>query len=264
MSRKKNHAAANHERWLVSYADFVTMIFALFVVLFASARSDHSRQADISMAIQAAFTQLGIFAPAAKGPTVTAQVAASAVTGASIVSEDNTEFLGTPQQRADLVALKRRLEEVLATEIREQTVALRLSRDGLVISLLEAGFFDSGSAMYKATSAPTIERIAQRLKAVPNDLRIEGHTDNVPIHSVQFATNWELSTARATNIARLLIEQYHYDPGKLSAAGYAQYRPFDSNSDEIGRARNRRVDIVVLPIVVSGKGRPLPVKGNQS
>jgi chemotaxis protein MotB len=255
--RRKKHKSGNHERWLVSYADFVTMIFALFVVLFSSARKDSARQADMASAIASAFTQLGLFAPHSTTPPMTAQSSASAHSVA-VVPNNASDFVGTAQQRTDLLNLKKRLETELATEIAKQTVALRLSKDGLVISLLEAGFFDSGSAMYKPASAPIIARIASRLKTLPNEIRIEGHTDEVPIHSAQFASNWELSTTRATTIARLFIEQYQFDPQKMSAAGYAQYRPFTSNNSEEGRAHNRRVDIVVLPSVTGGIVQPIP------
>ena len=255
--RRKKHKGGNHERWLVSYADFVTMIFALFVVLFSSARKDSARQADMASAIASAFTQLGLFAPHSTTPPMTAQKSASAQSIA-VVPNNASDFVGTAQQRTDLLNLKKRLETELATEIAKQTVALRLSKDGLVISLLEAGFFDSGSAMYKPASAPIIARIASRLKALPNGIRIEGHTDEVPIHSAQFASNWELSTTRATTIARLFIEQYQFDPQKMSAAGYAQYRPFTPNNSEEGRAHNRRVDIVVLPSITGGIVQPIP------
>lgn len=250
--KRKQKKAANHERWLVSYADFVTMIFALFVVLFASAQRDVARQTDMAAAIATAFTQLGLFAPHTATPQLNTQTGSSAQTVAIIPQNNSSDFVGTVQQRTDLLELKKRLETELAPEITNQTVALRLSKDGLVISLMEAGFFDSGSAMYKPNSLPIIERIASRLKPLPNELRVEGHTDEIPIHSAQFDSNWELSTARATTIARLLIEQYRFDPEKLSAAGYGQYRPFASNADEAGRARNRRVDIVVLPSASKG------------
>jgi chemotaxis protein MotB len=257
--RRKKHKGGNHERWLVSYADFVTMIFALFVVLFSSARKDVSRQADMATAIAAAFSELGLFSPHTTTPPLTPQMSASAQSVAVVAhNAESSDFIGSAQQRTDLLELKKHLETELAPEIRQQTVALRLSKDGLVISLLEAGFFDSGSSMYKTSSAPIIARIASRLKLLPNELRVEGHTDDLPIHSSLFASNWELSTARATTIARLLIEQYQFDPTKLSAAGYAQYRPFTSNSDESGRAQNRRVDIVVLPRVMNGLVKPLP------
>jgi chemotaxis protein MotB len=231
--RRKKQKSGNHERWLVSYADFVTMIFALFVVLFSSARRDIVRQTDMATAIATAFTQLGLFAPHSATPPMTAQTSASAQSVA-VVSSNGSDFVGTAQQRTDLLNLKKRLEVELAPEIAKQTVALRLSKDGLVISLLEAGFFDSGSAMYKPSSEPIIARIAERLKELPNELRIEGHTDEVP------------------------IEKYQFDPQKLSAAGYAQYRPFTSNSSEEGRAHNRRVDIVVLPSLTGGIVPPIP------
>jgi chemotaxis protein MotB len=246
MSRKKSHGGPNHERWLVSYADFVTMIFALFVVLFASARSDRPRQSEMAAAMQAAFSELGIFAPSAKNPALTPANAASTIHALPTIA-DAAPFAGSDAQRADLLALKKTLESSLSREIREHTVALRFSRDGLVISLLEVGFFDSGSATPKPSSAPTIQRIASQLRMLPNELRIEGHTDDVPIHSLQFASNWELSTARAATLARAFVEQYNYNPEKLSAAGYAEYHPCAPNSDEQGRARNRRVDLVVLP-----------------
>jgi chemotaxis protein MotB len=258
--RRKKRKSVNHERWLVSYADFVTMIFALFVVLFSSARKDVARQTDMAAAIASAFTQLGLFAPHTTAPPLTAQMSASAQSIA-VVPNNVSDFVGTAQQRTDLLNLKKRLETELAPEIAKQTISLRLSKEGLVISLLEAGFFDSGSAMYKTDSEPIIARIASRLKPLPNELRIEGHTDDVPIHSSQFASNWELSTARATTIARLLIEQFQFDPQKLSAAGYGQYRPFTSNSDEVGRAHNRRVDIVVLPNVTNGMVQPIAAIG---
>lgn len=251
MRRKKAHSAPNHERWLVSYADFVTMMFALFVVLFASAHSDHQRQMEMAAAMRAAFSRMGVFPAESKiPPLLTSSAASLSVLAPSPLDDGASQFTGTPSQRADLVALKKKLEAALAPEIQQRTVALRLTRDGLVISLMEIGFFDSGSAILKPASAATIQRIAQQLGAVPNDLRIEGHTDDMPIHSPLFASNWELSTARATTLAELMIRGYGFDPARLSAAGYAQYHPAASNADAAGRARNRRVDVVVLPVAV--------------
>jgi chemotaxis protein MotB len=253
VSRKKPHAAPGHERWLVSYADFVTMIFALFVVLFASARADRQRQAEMAAAMRAAFSRTGVFSAASKAPALSPDSTSYAVNMVPSLAPDEgaDQFTGTPAQRANLLILKRKLEAVLGPEIRRQTVALRLTRDGLVISLMEVGFFDSGSSLLKPASASTIHKIMEQLRTAPNDLRVEGHTDDVPIHSALFASNWELSTARATTLARLLIESYDFNPAKLSAAGYAQYRPAAPNTDAAGRARNRRVDLVVLPVAIA-------------
>jgi chemotaxis protein MotB len=116
----------------------------------------------------------------------------------------------------------------------------------LVISLKEFGFFDSGSPRIKPEALPALDRIASILAVRTYRLRIEGHTDNVPIHTSQMASNWELSTARATELIRVLIIDHGFAPDRLSAAGYAQYRPVASNLTAQGRAQNRRVDIVIL------------------
>jgi chemotaxis protein MotB len=122
-----------------------------------------------------------------------------------------------------------------------------MGRDGLVISLREAGFFNSGSASPKPETLATLHSIATSLGRTPYDLRVEGHTDNVPIHTQEFDSNWELSSARATRIARLFLDMKAMPPDRIAAAGYAEYHPVASNDTADGRAENRRVDLVVLP-----------------
>jgi chemotaxis protein MotB len=130
----------------------------------------------------------------------------------------------------------------------------------LVVSLREFGFFDSGSASIKAGALPALDRIASILAIRTCNLRIEGHTDNIPIHTAQMASNWELSTGRATELVRQLIVRYGFPPERLSAAGYAQYHPVASNVTAQGRAQNRRVDIVILPFQAVAEGeRPTNV-----
>jgi chemotaxis protein MotB len=146
----------------------------------------------------------------------------------------------------DLSVLRKELEQALAPELARRELALRTVPDGLVISLQEIGFFPSGSAQIKANSEQAFARIVGLLVNRKFRIRIEGHTDPVPIHTAQFASNWELSTARATEIVRLLIMKYHFAPARLSAAGYAEYHPVADNQTEDGRKLNRRVDIVIL------------------
>jgi chemotaxis protein MotB len=122
-----------------------------------------------------------------------------------------------------------------------------MGRDGLVISLREAGFFSSGSAAPRPETLSTLRQIAASLGRTPYDLRIEGHTDNIPIHTAEFDTNWELSSARATRIARIFLDLQAMPADRLSAAGYAEFHPVASNETPEGRAQNRRVDLVVLP-----------------
>ena len=244
MSRKKKHEHVNHERWLVSYADFITLLFAFFVVLFASSQANKSKQAELSAAMQTAFTPLGAFEAHSKTPPLTND------RGTPISSIPAAMPLPLPSIRVETAEetenhLNKLLaEQVAAGRIPAGSVTMRITTEGLVISLHEAGFFASGSAQIRAVSIPMLSSLAATLPTGP--LRIEGHTDNVPIHTAQFATNWELSTARATAIARLLLERGHLDPANLSAAGYAEFHPVASNATADGRTKNRRVDIILL------------------
>ena len=154
----------------------------------------------------------------------------------------------------DLSGLRSELQQTLSQEIARGEVALHTTPDGLVVSLKEVGFFDSGSATVKSTSQTAFGRIASLLSQHGFRIRIEGHTDNVPIHNSQFASNWELSTARATELAQLLIVKYGIGPQRLSAAGYAEYHPVATNNTPEGRGQNRRVDIVILGKMLPGTG----------
>jgi chemotaxis protein MotB len=125
-------------------------------------------------------------------------------------------------------------------------VRTRMEARGLVISLGEGGFFDSGSDQLKPEGRDLLDALAQRLLIAENQIRIEGHTDNVPIQTTRFPSNWELSTARATTIVSYLVRRFDFTPARLSAAGYGEFCQIDTNLTPEGRARNRRVDIVVL------------------
>jgi chemotaxis protein MotB len=257
MSRRRKRAEhANHERWLVSYADFITLLFAFFVVLFASSQVDKRKVGKISKAMQEAFEQMGVF-PAAnsRAPVVISNALpagyiqlvenAGAMSGHGKTSSPS-EKTNRPAPPKDMATLQRELTNTLAPELKRGEVLLKLTGEGLVISLREVGFFDSGSADLRPKSEGAVDRISQVLKAQPNNLRIEGHTDNVPIHNSHFTSNWELSTARATEMIRLFITRYDFPATRLSAVGYAEYHPVESNQTAEGRAQNRRVDIVVL------------------
>jgi chemotaxis protein MotB len=159
----------------------------------------------------------------------------------------NEDVASPAQVKGDLNRIRRDLAATLSTQIAAHTVSLEMGRDGLVISLREAGFFESGSAVPKPEALPTLRQIAATLGSTPYDLRIEGHTDNVPIHNAEFDSNWELSAARATHIARLFLDMKAIPADRLSAAGYAEFHPVASNDTPEGRAQNRRVDLVVMP-----------------
>jgi chemotaxis protein MotB len=157
------------------------------------------------------------------------------------------DVLAPARVKDDLNQIRRELQQTLSNQVAQHTVSIQMGRDGLVISLREAGFFSSGSATPRPETLPTLRQIAASLGRTPYDLRIEGHTDNIPIHTAEFDSNWELSSARATGIARLFLDLHALPADRLSAAGYAEFHPLASNDTPEGRAQNRRVDLVVLP-----------------
>jgi Flagellar motor protein len=244
MSRKKKHEHVNHERWLVSYADFITLLFAFFVVLFASSQANKAKQTELSAAMQSAFTPMGVFESHSKTPPLTDRRGAPANATLAALPLPLPAVRIETAEETEAHLRKLLAQQVAAGHIPPGSVTMRITTEGLVISLHEAGFFPSGSAEVRAASIPMLSSLATALPSGP--LRIEGHTDNVPIHNAQFATNWELSTTRATAIARLLLEHGPIDPANLSAAGYAEFHPVASNSTATGRAQNRRVDIILL------------------
>ncbi|HEX5235485.1 MAG TPA: flagellar motor protein MotB [Silvibacterium sp.] len=249
--RRRSRPHANHERWLVSYADFITLMFAFFVVLFASSQSDKKKQAEVSQSINQAFRTLGLFEPAKPDPKANGMAVSEEKATVPVNIVLGEDLGASPAVKEDLNRMERELEGKLSNQIAEHIIALHIGRDGLVISLREAGFYDSGSAVPQALSMASVDSIAETLKQCPYDIRIEGHTDNVPIHTGQFDSNWELSTARATRLARLLIERHDFRPARLSASGYAEFHPVASNDTAEGRGENRRVDIIVLPRITA-------------
>lgn len=262
MSSRHARSRVSHERWLVSYADFITLLFAFFVVLYAFAKADQKKQVQVSAAIDTAFHSLGIFPdPArrpAKGRSATSGAAQPVIPMNIVIGED---VLSPARVKDDLNQIRRELQQTLSNQIAQHTVSIQMGRDGLVISLREAGFFRSGSAMPRPETLGTLRLIAKSLGRTPYEVRVEGHTDNIPIHNPEFDSNWELSSARATRIARMLLDLHAIPPDRLSAAGYAEFHPVASNQTADGRAENRRVDLVVMPrsqvnFAATGPARP--------
>jgi len=272
MSRRKRRAVqANHERWLVSYADFITLLFAFFVVLYASSQVDKRKVGKLALAIQVAFQEMGVFQDSTTQVPVDSAEPMPFSTAQAIENTKRTASLGriashpegslgagagSGEDNGDLAELQTELEAALATEFNRREIAIRREPDGLVISLREVGFFESGSAAMKSASMGALDRIAGLLRRREYRLRIEGHTDNTPIHTAKFPSNWELSTSRATEIVRILIVRDGFSPDRLSAGGFAEYQPVATNQTAEGRGINRRVDIVILGRILT---EPTPV-----
>jgi chemotaxis protein MotB len=247
--RKRRDEHVGHDRWLISYADFITLLFAVFVVLYATSQVDQGRKmVQLGAAVQAAFRELGTFPgtdPNSKVYHEMAKGAAGSGVVVDVAHPDKNIGLsdGAPP---DLRKLKKELQATLGEEIRNREVEVHMSSEGLVISLRETGFFPSGQARMFAASVPKLARIAKLLNEDGFGIRVEGHTDDVPIHNSMFKSNWELSTTRATEVLALLVTENHLDPKRLSVGGFAEYRPVASNLSPEGRQMNRRVDLVVV------------------
>lgn len=247
--RRKHEFSASTDRWLVSYADFVTLLFALFVVLFASAYRDKKAVQRVSAAVKDGFQEQGSFS--SYSGAVDGRILGASKSGKVLdSSEDGTAKINAVHANAgiDVAELNRKLKKALGKEIERQEIDLRMTPEGFVISLHELGFFDSGEARMKPGAADKVKRIAAVLNEYGLDMRVEGHSDNVPIHNAAFNSNWELSTARATAVAMMLIGEAGIDPNRMSIAGYGQYHPTASNDTPEGRSANRRVDIVVVSL----------------
>lgn len=220
MIRRRPAAPVSHDRWLVSYADFITLLFAFFVVMFAVSQPDKGKVKVMSESVRAA---LGSRQGKAPVTTVPPEI-----------------------HPPDLTQYRDALQLALDSELRTGKLQMKLEGRGLVISMREATFFASGDEAIAPASMPIVGKIAAVVAAMPNPVRLEGHTDSRPIHTSRFRNNWELSSARSIAMLELLRDRFHIPQSRMAVAGYADNSPTDSNDTEEGRAHNRRVDLVLL------------------
>ncbi|OGI00515.1 MAG: hypothetical protein A2Y25_00395 [Candidatus Melainabacteria bacterium GWF2_37_15] len=226
-----NQDKAYINRWIVPYADFVTMLLALFMVMYALSQMDVNNLKEFSYSLENVFNLQSKENLVEIFKTTEIKVAFSAME--NNIKEEVIEFEN----------IKGIVEEKLN---KIENVSIIREPRGLLIRLSNTVLFDTGSDIIKGESTRVLDTVAEALKNVPNSIRIEGHTDNIPIETSRFPSNWELSTSRATNLVRYLIEKHGLQPAKLSAIGYGEYMPLGDNDSEQKRALNRRVDIVIL------------------
>ena len=248
MARTKKHAAhENHERWLVSYADFITLLFAFFVVMFASSQTDKAKAVQVSDSIKEAIEKGGV--PAAVREVLGGTVDEKGKGNAMMKGPGGAKKATTNPPDAAVAELLPSLDYLtreLADEIKNGKLQISMSPRGLVVSLRQAAFFPSGEDAVDPRTYPSVEKIATVIRVLPNPVRLEGHTDSVPIHNPRFRSNWDLSAARAIAMLDLLSSRFGIARERMAIAGYADTVPVDTNETDEGRGRNRRVDIVVL------------------
>jgi chemotaxis protein MotB len=265
MGKKHKHPEhENHERWLVSYADFITLLFATFTALYAIATADLAKYTKFSKAVSEGFQQQSLFGGV--GATLMKGMGGGQESFHSKKTGEGDGVLGKYQSLLPTGAVnKEAVLEAIKTELKELNKSLADSDEGSLkqatltqdargakISFDSALFFDSGSAQLKPIAQKTLDKIGKALKmySYQHFIQVEGHTDNQPIYTAIFPSNWELSAARASAVVRHLIVGPKLDPRHLSATGFADTRPLASNETTAGRQKNRRIDLVVFDLFI--------------
>jgi chemotaxis protein MotB len=230
LGKKKQEADhENEERWLLTYADLITLLLAFFIIMYSMSKLDAKKFGAVAKALQEVLH--GRSTSVLKGE---ASLLASPPEG------------GGALKIGDLKLLQSKINSLAKDMGMKDKISADMDSRGLVIRISESAFFDAGFADLKPDAMKVLDAISVILKTIPNHIRFEGHTDNTPINTPKFPSNWELSVSRATTCVRYLIEHHEFPPDKISALGYGEYRPLASNNTAEGRAKNRRVDIVVL------------------
>jgi chemotaxis protein MotB len=250
-SRRKKHEEheehVNHERWLITYADMITLLMVLFIVLFSMSQVDLAKYEKLKTSLSGAFGSSPLKGGAGVLSSGTSPIPMEgiAVQAQKALANQQAAQAAAAAEQAALEETKAQLGSALEKVGLGGGVGLRVERRGLVVTIAsDKVLFEPGRAALKPEGRQIIHQLAPSLAALPNPLRIEGHTDDVPI-SGTFASNWELSTARATTVLREIESAHAVAPSRLSATGFADQHPVATNSTPDGRARNRRVEIVV-------------------
>jgi chemotaxis protein MotB len=242
MARKKHEVHEeheNHERWLVSYADFITLLFAFFVVMYASTKADSSKyQAELAKSVK-----IALFNPTGPKPMKGGKTQAAA---------ESDDAVRQAALKEALEKLKKSLEQQLSRLLKnEPNPPVKVVFDGkrLSIRLQAARFFNAGEAELKPDILPMLDAVGREMFALNRPIRVEGHTDDQkPGGGSRFRSNWELSAARAVTVTEFLIDGHHLTPSLLTAAGLSDTRPVEPNGTEEGREANRRIELVLAVI----------------
>ncbi|MFA6052165.1 MAG: flagellar motor protein MotD [Methylobacter sp.] len=241
---------SNHDRWMVSYADFVTLLFAFFVVMYAMSSVNEGKYKALSSSIVDAFSkndqQGGVIDPIQTGtpPTVFQPIPLDNPSNVEVEKrrELSEEIL---KERRNLGQVSDQFKEVLAPFIDDRLVSVKRNDYWIELEMNSEMLFLSGEAELSKKAIPVLKKISEVISSLPNAVNVEGHTDNVPIDNIKFRSNWDLSSARATSVVHELIKD-GINPVRLSAIGYGEFHPVGDNKVEDGRFKNRRVVLVLM------------------
>ncbi|GMU48930.1 MAG: flagellar motor protein MotB [Candidatus Desulfobacillus denitrificans] len=265
--RRRAHAEEheNHERWLVSYADFITLLFAFFVVMYSLSSVNEGKYRVLSDSLVAAFRSVNINA---KGQQIAAAATATSSAPAQAMPQVAIKPIVPPrnakeeerkrQAREKMREMAREIMGVLAPLVREGKVSVTEGLRGITVEINASVLYPVGEAKLQPAAAKALRAVAEVLAGADFPVIVEGHTDPTPIATAQFPSNWELSGARASSVVRLFVDA-GVAPQRLTATGYGEQRPLASNDTPEGRARNRRVTILI-EAQNPDEARELPVK----
>lgn len=222
----------NLERWLITYADLITLLLAFFIMMYTFSKQDTQKYQELTGHLKAIFT------------------GHSGITGKG---NGTSQTLADIQSHLDMIQngdVKRQLEDeikgMMNNKAMQKNISVLSDERGIVIRILDKAFFDEGRADLKERARKALGRIMPVMRKVDNHIRIEGHTDDVPIKTSEFKSNWELSVRRATEVVRYFVEKHDFPPQRISAVGYAEYRPIVANDTPDNRAMNRRIEIILM------------------
>ena len=273
--RKRQEEHENHERWLISYADFITLLFAFFVVMYAVSSVNEGKYRVLSDSLINAFktsarslepVQVGKIARSnlPDAPGILQRIDLDALPGLPPPPPPQTrkkpEQAETGPDPTD--EARRALEAAMKPLIRNGLVNVRRKNNNIEVEIRSSILDPSGSAVLSEHAIPVLKHLAAVLKTLPNPVHVEGYTDNIPIRNLTYPSNWELSAARAASVVRVLARE-GVDPKRMAAIGYGEFRPVASNDTPAGRRRNRRV-VLVLPAIKQPREQVTPAGGGKA
>ncbi len=227
--RAEDEPPAGAPAWMATYSDMVTLLLCFFVLLFSFATLDVQKFQAIAHSMSGSLGVLDSGLTVNLEPLIT-----------SFPSDTPTE------EAEEFKILYEQMSEYIKDNNLEASITLRLDERGLLVRFLDDVLFDSGKADLKPKAQEIINKVAEIIRKNDKNVRVEGHTDNVPINTFRFPSNWELSTTRAVNVVKYLIEENGIEALRMSASGYSDQHPVDDNNTKEGRQKNRRVDMVIL------------------
>ena len=253
MKKKHEEEHGSDERWLLTYADLITLLMVFFVILFAMASVDAQKVKTLGESMNIAFTTGG----GNGGSNFITNFSGKGITPSELENANQN------QETTQFDSMIRLIKEYADEEGIYKAIDTTITQRGLVVNLSDSVLFESGQTELNDFSYEVLEKLASILFKTESTIRVEGHTDNIPIRTARYQSNWQLSTDRATNVIMYWIEKHPELAPRLAAAGYGEFRPIASNDTPEGRAKNRRVEIVLLSKLEERK-EPAKPKADQA